>query len=121
MQIRMACYKDLMRILEKHRERQGLFFLTLEKGEEAEIAKLFPKVRVKPASRCRLDPNRGAVDRESGEVGMLLEIKSVSIHKADAARTYSGYFSGAATMFEMELIKSNKLWLVTNTVRRAVQ
>ena len=65
---------------------------------------------IREPSQAKLAPNGVFIDRLTGERGIALEVKSVTIN-GNTARVQAGYFSGAGVTYDLELTKE-VCWMI---------
>jgi hypothetical protein len=96
-----------------------VFFLTLEPGEEENLATAYKGVKARSSSGCVIDQNQGVKDRKTGEPGLLLEVKQLTI-KSNKADVFAGYFSGAGVLYTFLLEKKDGVWTILDKQRRVI-
>ena len=62
----------------------------------------FPHYQIKNEADAEITQDRKVRDRSTKQLGVILEVKSISIHNHSAI-AYAGYFSGAGVIFKFNL------------------
>jgi hypothetical protein len=118
-QIRQAVFLSLMKDLAQGSGSNQLFFLVLEPNEEDTLKTSYTGFRVRSARECTVDQQQGPKAKDTGEIGLLLEIKQIEI-KGETADVFAGYFSGAGVLYSFRLEKRAGAWMVVKKRQKVV-
>jgi hypothetical protein len=110
-QLKSAVFRGLIDALPAEGRAERIHFVKFETGEEQELRKLLRGTVIKSAVECQFVDDY-PVEKATGERGVVLEIKNLTVIKATAV-AYAGHFSGTGTMYSLELEKRNGKWQVT--------
>lgn len=117
--IRQAVLLSLMEGLSTDRKLQPVFFVVLEPGEDQSLAVAYKGLKVRNAKDCVVDQVQGVKDKRTGEPGLLLEVKQLTI-RGDEADVFAGYFSGAGVLFSFRLQKKEAVWIILEKKQRVI-
>ena len=118
--IRRAVFLSfLMELSNIEGERDALYFLSLEPGEESDLDTIYGAFRVKSSAECKVDAEHLNVQAKSDrELGYLFEVKRITL-SGDTAEVYAGCFPPGA-LYTFRLQRQDEQWAVVEKVLEVV-